>query len=134
MSYLGIKEEFRNKEKFEEIKKKSYEKAEQIIENASNSESGIEDTIASEPSKTNDRRKFFYTLVWILGCMGGILFVLGICTFANLLFGGVLWIGILLIVLGALMVIGIYPLILKSKSIPRQASNQFKSNLKERLV
>lgn len=119
MSYLGIKEEFRNKEKFEEIKKKSYEKAEQIIENASNSKSGIEDTIASEPSKTNDRRKFFYALVWILGCMGGILFVLGICTFANLLFGGVLWIGILLIVLGALMVIGIYPLILKSKSIPR---------------
>lgn len=119
MSYLGIKEEFRNKERFEETKEKGYEKADQIIENASKSENGIEDTIASETSRTKDGRKFFYTMVYLLGCMGGILFVLGICTFSKLLFGGVLWVGILLIVLGILMVIGIYPLILKSKSTPR---------------
>lgn len=112
MSYLGIREEFKNKEKFDETKKKNYENAEQIIERSSSqSKDNSEDVYSAKAEITMTGSKIFLALVLtFLACVGLTLLILGICTILHFLFEGILWLGILLILFGILMIAGIYPL------------------------
>lgn len=109
MSYLGLRPEMRRKEQLDEVKVKSKENAENLIEQASKSNNFPEDKLATEGHEKSNLI-FLKIIIYILGIAGIPLLTLGICTASQLIFDGILWLGIVLIVIGLLMLGSIYPL------------------------